>query len=120
DGHGLVATGGGRYLWMGNRADHNIVAINTNRDTSAGIITGVGTAPDIMAISPSGRRVYVALRGPNNLTGGPTAKGETPGVGILEVGDDGRTGRRVGFLPIGEQTPASPSDPHTLAVRPLR
>ncbi len=120
DGHGLVATGGGRYLWMANRADHNIVVINTNRDTSAGLITGVGAAPDIMALSPSGRRVYVALRGPNNLTGGPTAKGETPGVGIIEVTEDGRTGRRVGFVPIGDQTAASASDPHTLAVRPVR
>lgn len=120
DGHGMLATGGGRYLWMGNRADHNIAVINTNRDTSAGLITGFGAAPDIMALSPSGRRVYVALRGPNNLTGGPTAKGETPGVGILEVTDEGRSGRRVGFLPIGDQTPASPSDPHTLAVRPVR
>lgn len=120
DGHGLVVTGGGRYLWMGNRADHNIIVINTNRDASAGLITGVGAAPDIMALSPSGRRVYVALRGPNNLTGGPTAKGERPGVGIIEVTEDGRTGRRVGFLPIGDQTPASASDPHVVAVRTVR
>jgi hypothetical protein len=69
-----------------------------------------------MALSPNGRRVYVALRGPNNLTGGPTAKGETPGLALLEVTDEGRTGRRVGFQAIGDQTPASPSDPHTLAV----
>ncbi|MBI3997473.1 MAG: hypothetical protein HY355_00465 [Armatimonadetes bacterium] len=120
DGHGLVATGGGRYLWMGNRADHNIVVINTNRDVASGLITGVGAAPDIMALSPSGHHVFVALRGPNNLTGGPTAKGETPGVAVLAVSEDGRVGRRTGFAPIGDQSPASPSDPHTLGVRLVR
>jgi DNA-binding beta-propeller fold protein YncE len=116
DGHGLVVTGGGRYLWMANRADHNIAVINTNRDAVVGVLTGIGAAPDIMGLAPSGRRVYAALRGPNNLTGGPTAKGETPGLAIIEVTDEGRSGRRVGFQPIGDQTPASASDPHTLAV----
>ncbi len=120
DGHGLVATGGGRFLWMGNRAEHNIVVINTNRDAVVGLISGVGAAPDIMALSPSGRRVYVALRGPNNLTGGPTAKGETPGVAVVEVTDEGRGGRRIAFTPIGDQTPASPNDPHVVAVRVVR
>jgi DNA-binding beta-propeller fold protein YncE len=136
DSHGMVATGGslqataghaghagggaGRFLWLTNRADGNIVVINTNRDAVVGILTGVGAAPDIMALSPSGRRVFVALRGPNNLTGGPSAKGETPGVAVLEVTDEGRGGRRVGFLSIGEQTPASTTDTHTLAIRPLR
>jgi DNA-binding beta-propeller fold protein YncE len=120
DGHGLVATGGGRFLWMGNRADHNIVVINTNQDAVVGIITGVGAAPDIMGLAPNGRRVYVALRGPNNLTGGPTAKGETPGVAVLGVTDEGRSGRRVGFQPIGDQTAASPNDPHTLAIWRVR
>jgi DNA-binding beta-propeller fold protein YncE len=138
DGHGMVATGGptdaahafhvgahphagnGRYLWMGNRGEGNVVVMNASRDAVVGIITGVGAAPDIMALSPSGRRVYVALRGPNNLTGGPSAKGETPGLAILEVLDDGRNGRRIGFVPIGEQTSNSTSDPHALAVRLIR
>lgn len=120
DGHGLVATGGGRFLWMGNRADHNIVVINTARDVFAGLITGVGVAPDVLGISPSGTHAYVSLRGPNNLTGGPSAKGATPGVAVLEVIDEGRGGRRIGFVPIGDQTPASPNDPHALAVRPGR
>ncbi|OFX26684.1 MAG: hypothetical protein A2Z07_01300 [Armatimonadetes bacterium RBG_16_67_12] len=120
DGHGLLPTNGGRFLWMGNRADHNIVVINTNRDAVVGIITGFGAAPDIMGLSPSGRRVYVALRGPNNLTGGHPAKGETPGVAVLEVTDEGRGGRRVAFLPIGDQTPGSPNDPHVVGIRPVR
>ena len=120
DGHGLAVTGGGRFLWMGNRADHNIVVINTNRDAVAGLITGFGAAPDIMGLSPDGRRVFIALRGPNNLTGGPTAKGETPGIAVFEVTDEGRGGRRIGFVPIGDQSPATPVDPHTLGIRRLR
>ena len=120
DGHGMVATAGGRFLWMGNRGEHNIVVINTNRDAVVGLIGGLGAAPDLMDISPSGRRVYVTLRGPNNLTGGPSAKGETPGLAILEVTDEGRLGRRIAFLPIGDQTAASPNDPHALIVRHLR
>jgi len=94
--------------------------INIDRDVSAGLITGFGAAPDIMGLSPDGRRVFIALRGPNNLTGGPTAKGETPGIAVLEVTDEGRTGRRIGFAPMGDQTAASSNDPHTIAIRRVR
>jgi hypothetical protein len=38
-------------------------------------------------------------------------------MAALEVIDDGRTGRRIAAYPIGDQTPASHSDPHGLAVR---
>lgn len=120
DGHGMVATGGGRYVWMGNRADANIVVISTVSDSLAGLITGIGAAPDIMDLAPDGTYAFAALRGPNNLTGGPSAKGQTPGVAILEVLDGGRNGRRVAFAPIGDQSPASPNDPHALAVRVVR
>lgn len=120
DAHGMAVVGGGRFIWMANRADHNIAVINTATDSLAGIITGIGTAPDLMDVSPSGRRVYLTLRGPNNLTGGPTAKGETPGVAMLEVLDGGRSGRRLAFLPIGDQTAGSPNDPHGIAVRVTR
>lgn len=121
DAHGLVIVGPAErpFLWMANRADGNIAVINVNRDAVAGIIPDVGAAPDLMALSPSGRRVYLVLRGPNNLTGGPSAKGQTPGLAILEVLDDGQRGRKVGFVPIGDQTAVSPNDPHTVAVRPL-
>lgn len=120
DAHGMAAVGSGRFIWMANRADHNIAVINTATDSLAGVITGIGAAPDLMDLSPSGRRVYLTLRGPNNLTGGPTAKGETPGVAVLEVLDGGRSGRRLAFLPIGDQTAGSPTDPHGLAVRVIR
>jgi DNA-binding beta-propeller fold protein YncE len=120
DGHGLAVTGGGRYLWMGNRADSNIIVINTQRDAHMGIFDGVGTAPDIMAVAPDGNHVYVALRGPSNLTGGPSAKGTATGFAVLRVLEDGRTGRRIATVPIGDQTPASPNDVHSISVRVMR
>lgn len=119
DAHGLVPVAGGRYVWMNNRADGNIVIVSTSGDGLAGFVHDLGGAPDIMSASPDGRYVFIAMRGPNNLTGGPTAKGTRPGVAVLEVVDGGRGGRLVNFLPIGDQTPGSPNDPHTLAVRPI-
>lgn len=118
DAHGLVAPGSGRYLWMNNRADWNIVIVSTSSDSLAGFITNLGGAPDIMAASPDGRYVFVSMRGPNNLTGGPTAKGDKPGFAVFEVNGGGSGGRRVALVPIGDQTPASPSDPHAIEVRP--
>lgn len=120
DAHGLVVTGGGRYLWMNNRANWNIVVVSTSVDGLAGFIPELGGAPDIMGASPDGRHVFVTLRGPNNLTGGPTAKGDRPGFAVFEVTGGGSSGRRVAFVPIGDQTPASPTDPHAIEVRPLR
>ncbi|MGH2403145.1 MAG: YncE family protein [bacterium] len=122
DAHGTLIVGAPDrpFLWMANRADGNVAIINVNRDSVVGIFDGVGAGPDLMGLSPSGRRVYLVLRGPNNLTGGPSAKGQTPGLAILEVLDGGQRGRRVGFVAIGDQTAASPNDPHTVAVRPLR
>jgi DNA-binding beta-propeller fold protein YncE len=117
DSHGMVPVGTGAHIWASNRLDQNVTVIDAGRHTVAGVLTGLGGTPDIMGLSPSGRRVYVALRGPNNLTGGPSAKGEKPGMAALEVIDDGRTGRRIAAYPIGDQTPASHSDPHGLAVR---
>jgi len=67
-----------------------------------------------------GSRVYLILGGPSNLTGGPSAKGQTPGLATLEVLDGGQRGRRGSFVPMGDQTAASPNDPHTVVVRPIR
>lgn len=104
---------------MNNRADWHIVVVSTSGDGLAGFIPNLGGAPDIMAASPDGRYVFVAMRGPNNLTGGPTAKGEKPGFAVFEVSAGGSGGRRVALVTIGDQTPASPTDPHAIAVRSL-
>lgn len=118
DAHGMVLTGGGRYLWMANRGDgDNIVVVDTTTDTIVGTSAAIGAGPDLMDISPAGDRVFVSMRGPNNLTGGPAAKGQTPGMAVLSVQDGGRGVASVFFAPIGDQSAASAVDPHALAVR---
>jgi DNA-binding beta-propeller fold protein YncE len=116
DAHGMVVVG--RYLWMANRGEgDNMVVIDTQTDEVVGTFAGFGIGPDLMDLSPAGDRVFMTLRGPNNLTGGAPAKGETPGFAALSVLDGGRSGARAAFVPIGAQTPDSPADPHALAVR---
>jgi hypothetical protein len=111
---------GGRYLWIANRGDgDNIVVVDTRTLEIVGKIDDVGTAPDLMELSPGGDLVFVTLRGPRALTGGPTAIGTTPGVAIMFVENGGANGHRVAFIPIGAQDESSHADPHALAIRRL-
>jgi DNA-binding beta-propeller fold protein YncE len=117
DAHGMVLVGG-RYLWIANRGDgDNILVVDTRGLEVVGTIGDVGAAPDMMDLSPGGELVFVTLRGPRALTGGPSAIGVTPGVAILLVEQGGASGRRVAFIPIGSQDPTSRADPHALAIR---
>ena len=119
DAHGMALVGG-RYLWIANRGDgDNIVVVDTRTSEIVGSIADVGAAPDLMELSPSGDLLFVTLRGPRALTGGPTAIGTTPGVAILLVENGGASGRRVAFIPIGNQDEGSHADPHALAIRRL-
>jgi DNA-binding beta-propeller fold protein YncE len=119
DAHGMAILGG-RYLWMGNRGNgDNIVILDTTTQEIVGKIDDVGAAPDLLDVSPGGELVFATLRGPGALTGGPSAIGETPGMAILFVDQGGAAGRRVAFVPIGQQGAGSPADPHAVAVRRL-
>ncbi len=121
DTHGMMLVGKGRYLWVGNRGlGDNIVVIDTQTDTVAGMITAVRPAPDIMGISPTGDIVYVAVRGPNPATGGAPARGERPGVHALKVTQNGASGEDWLFIPIGDQGATSTSDVHGVAVRVVK
>jgi DNA-binding beta-propeller fold protein YncE len=117
DAHGMALVGD-RYLWVANRGDgDNIVVVDTRAFEVVGTIDDVGAAPDLMEPSPGGDLVFVTLRGPRALTGGPSALGSTPGVAVLSVENGGASGQRVAFIPIGSQDPSSHADPHALAVR---
>ena len=117
DAHGTALVGG-RYLWVANRGDgDNVVVIDTHSFEVVGTIGDVGAAPDMMDLSPSGDLVFMTLRGPQALTGGPSAIGSTPGVAIVLVENGGASGHRVAFIPIGSQDASSRADPHALAVR---
>jgi hypothetical protein len=79
-------------------------------------------APDLMAISPEGQRVFMTLRGPKPLTGNApdinNAVGSTPGIGILQVKGNGRWGVLQAIVPISHVVDGvEVADPHGIAVR---
>lgn len=94
DSHGLLLTKHERFLWVADRASNLVDVVGTNTDSLVNQIPLAGPvsddpAPDLLALSPSGNRIYTTLRGPNPLTGNnPTlnnAKGSTPGLGVIRV-----------------------------------
>jgi DNA-binding beta-propeller fold protein YncE len=127
DSHGTTLTKRARYLWVADRAANRIVVVDTRRDAVVNEIALAGPlspdpAPDLMGISPDGKRVYVSLRGPIPLTanvpGVNNAVGNTPGVAILRVTGGGRSGRLHAVAPISHLVGGiETADPHGLAVR---
>jgi DNA-binding beta-propeller fold protein YncE len=127
DSHGAVAAGRGAYLWVGDRAANRIVVVETAANQVAGEIALTGRlsgdpAPDLLDIAPSGNRVYAALRGPNPLSGNVpmvnNAVGSSPGLAILRVEADGRTGTLTGIVPITRPVDGvERADPHGVGVR---
>src|SRR5262249_32972029 len=130
DSHGAARVGGGRHLWVADRAANMIVAVDTRRQRVENEINLAGIhspdpAPDIVDTSPDGQWVFVALRGPNPLTGNvagvDNAVGSTPGVGVVQVRGGGRfaTFRRVARISHVVEG-VERADPHGIAVRRLR
>lgn len=126
DSHGLVLTGRGRFLWVADRAANRIEVVRTSTDTLlnpielAGGVSG-DPAPDSMDIAPSGKRVFVTLRGPMPLSGDThlhTAVGSTPGVGVVRVKRRGRRGLLRAIAPISHIVGGvENADPHAVKVR---
>jgi DNA-binding beta-propeller fold protein YncE len=127
DSHGATLTRHGRFLWVADRAANRIVVVNTQTDAVVNEINLVGKvssdpAPDLLDISPSGNRVFAALRGPNPLTanapGVNNAVGSTPGVGVIRVERNGQTGTLQAIAPISHVVGGvERADPHGLMVR---
>jgi hypothetical protein len=125
DSHGLVVMG--KHLWSGDRAGNRIDVIDTATNRHVGTINLAGPAsddpaPDLMDASPDGTHVFMSLRGPVPLSGNHpekmNAKGSTPGVGVVKVTDDAKSGTFLGVSRIanvkdGKET----ADPHAIAVR---
>ena len=128
DWHGMTLTRNGRYLWMAGRASNDLTIVDTRRETVTTRINLVGAlsddpTPDIVGISPAGDRIYVALRGPNPLSGTPhIAVGSTPGVGVIRVTQGGRGGVFRAIAPITNTDAGGVerADPHGIAVRVLK
>ena len=129
DGHGLVLTKHDRHLWMADRHSGHMYVIDTRTDRVVNTFDLAGKAssdpaPDLAAISPSGNRVFVSLRGPNPLTGNipgeGNAVGSTPGVGVIRVEADGRRGTLQAVAPFRHVIAGvERADAHGLAVRVL-
>ena len=126
DSHGATLVRG-RYLWVVDRAANWVVVVDTRRDVVVNQIDLYGwvsgdPAPDLLAVSPAGNRVYVSLRGPNPLTanapGVNNAVGHTPGLGVIDVRQRGRSGELRTVAPVSRVVGGTETaDPHALAVR---
>ena len=127
DSHGMVATGDGRYLWVMDRHGDMVEVFATDDDRHLGTIPLNGeltdnAAPDLADISPDGKQVYVAFRGPTPLSGDPhIATGTTPGLAILDVTEDGASGRVAAIVRLTNMGAdgVERADPHGLRVRRL-
>lgn len=126
DSHGAVKTKHERYLWVAERFGNSITVVETksnsvvNRFSLTGAVSNDPT-PDLMDISPSGNRIFMALRGPNPLSGNNpafnNAAGSTPGIGIIRVEQGGRRGVFFARVPISHIVGGvEQADPHGLKV----
>jgi hypothetical protein len=122
-----VLTKHGRHLWVADRAANKIVIVDTRMDTvvdEIGLTGGFSgdPAPDLLAIAPTGSRIFAALRGPIPLTGNvpmiENAVGATPGVAVLRVKANGGHGELQSIVRISHVVDGiDRADPHGIAVR---
>ena len=124
DGHGMTLSKNGRYLWVTDRGG-NVIEIfdvrtgeRTTRLEVAGALSS-DPSPDLLATSPLGDLIFVTLKGPNPLSGIPWGTGVTPGIGVIAVDEDGRSGHLTEILGITnpDANGVERADPHGLAVR---
>ncbi len=129
DSHGATLTRHGRYLWVADRWANKIVVVDTRTDQVVNEIALAGAvssdpAPDLMATSPDGNRVFVALRGPRPLTANNpafnNAVGNTPGVGVIQVTHGGRDGKLIAVAPVSHVVAGlEQADVHGIGIRAI-
>jgi hypothetical protein len=125
DAHGSIATRHQRYVWMFDRAGN--VAEVFDAESGARVSTvalasqhSADPTPDLAVVSPSGNRIFVALRGPVPLSGDPHAStGTTPGLGVIQVTTGGTSGVMKAIAPISNVDGAGVerADAHGIALR---
>lgn len=121
DAHGIAQTKVGRFVWFADRHENEIAVVDPGEEV-VNAFSLVGTlsadpAPDLLGTSLDGHFVFASLRSPTPLTGGGTATGATPGVGVIRVDGVGSSGMLVGIAPITNTTGFGSADPHALVVR---
>ena len=125
DAHGMLATKHGRYVWVGDRHGNVVEVVDTALGARVGTIELVSElsddpSPDLMDLSPSGNRIFIATRGPNPLSGDPhAATGSTPGMLVVQVTNAGRSGVAKGLVRITnlDATGLERADAHGIRVR---
>ena len=123
DAHGMARTLSGSHIHNVDRIQNNVEVFDTKTLTRTtydltsadGQGNGVGPcaqasvtddpnlpkndpAPDLIENTPDGKYLVVALRGPIPVSVAHAAQGSCPGVGMIELLDDGASGRLVGVL----------------------
>src|SRR3990172_6128383 len=126
DSHGMVPVASERFLWVLDRHANVAGSISIAEGRRGNTIHLAGSlssdpAPDLVDVAPDGRHLFAALRGPTPPSGDPhVATGTTPGLGIIEVGADGRTGRLKAIVRLSnlDDQGVERADPHAVRVRP--
>jgi len=126
DSHGVAATLDGKYVHIVDRIQNNVEVFDTSTHTRTtydlvsmdGQSGRNGTpgpcdaksviddadlllndpAPDFLEITPDGKYLMIAFRGPVPVTVGHTAQGSCPGVGIVKITNGGKSGKLVDIL----------------------
>jgi DNA-binding beta-propeller fold protein YncE len=125
DAHGMTVTGDERYLWVADRAANVIEVFDARWGRRLDVVSLVGSlsddpTPDLLDVSPRGDLLFVTLRGPTPLSGDPhVSTGSTPGLGVLRLRRNGRTGELVAVHRITNPDAAGVerADPHGVRVR---
>jgi hypothetical protein len=123
DSHGMTSTLSGRYIHTADRIQNMVEVVNTKslkRTTydlrsANGQGQGVGPcastsikddpqlptndpAPDLMEATPDGKYLIVALRGAIPVSVDHSSQGSCPGIGIIELKENGAKGRLATIL----------------------
>lgn len=122
DGHGMTATGRGKFVWITDRATDvaEVFEVASGRRSTVSFASSMSPkpAPDIADVSPAGDLLFVALRGPTPLSGGALAIGSTPGLGIMKLSASGESGTLQGLLRISNlDGTVERADAHAVRVR---
>lgn len=126
DSHGMVLAGDPPYLWVLDRARNVVEVFEVESGLHEGFIElehsgSDNPTPDLAAISPAGDLVFISLRGPNPLSGDHhVATGAVPGLGVIQVRQDGRGGELIAVVPISnlDEDGVERADAHGINLRP--
>jgi len=125
DAHGAALTKHSRYLWVADRGRNFLWVVDTTADQVVNTIPLAGQAsddptPDLLAVSPNGSHAFMSLRGPVPLTADPhVSTGSTPGVGVLKITADGRSGVFEALAPVSnvDANGVERADVHAMTLR---